>query len=77
MVRNSSFTLRAVKGFQAGRGTSSDCLSRRVALQHGEWTGRQRDKQGGGSGDGCSRPGRDGDSPDAGGVVRMERPGRS
>lgn len=51
MVRNSSFALRAVKGFQAGRGTSSDCLSRSVALQHGEWPGRQRDKQGGGSGD--------------------------
>ena len=35
MIRNSSCTLRAVKGFQAGRRTSSDCQSRRAAPQQG------------------------------------------
>ena len=58
MIWNSSCTLRAVKGFQAGRRTSSDCQSRRAAPQRGERARRQRDKQGGRSGDGCSRPGR-------------------
>lgn len=55
MLRNLSFILQAVKGFQAGRLTSWDYQSRRVTLQYG-LDGREVIREV--SGDGHSRPGR-------------------